>query len=98
MKALNILIASTAFLMANIALAKGLPNKGVTKQNVIANYGKPIKKHARIGKPPITRWVYSDFEVVFEYNHVVHAYQRLSEIDNLPPSEWAPRNTLKTRK
>lgn len=91
-------MASTALLLTNVAVAQNMPTKGATKQMVMANYGQPIKKHARVGKPPITRWVYSDFEVVFEYNHVIHAYQRLNEIDNLPPSQWAPRSTLKTRR
>lgn len=98
MKAFKLLLASTALLATSVGFAQNMPAKGVTKQNVITDYGQPITKQAQVGKPPITRWIYPEFEVVFEYNHVIHAYQRLSEIDNLSPSEWAPRSTLKTKK
>ena len=42
-------------------------------------FGAPIKKVAAVGKPPITRWVYSDYTVVFEYKHVVQSVRLLNE-------------------
>lgn len=98
MKGITFLIASIALSATSFCFAQDIPTKGVSKKHVAAHYGQPVKKHASIGKPPISRWVYPDFEVVFEYNHVVHAYQRLNEIDSLDPSEYAPRSALRTQK
>ena len=39
---------------------------------VINELGEPTTRFAAIGKPPITRWVYPDRTVFFEYSHVIH--------------------------
>lgn len=49
------------------------PTRGMSKAQVEARYGAPSEKVAAVGNPPISRWVYPDFVVYFEYNHVVHA-------------------------
>ena len=36
-------------------------------------FGAPTERYAPVGQPPITRWVYGDKVVYFEYDHVVHA-------------------------
>jgi hypothetical protein len=36
-------------------------------------FGAPTERVAAVGQPPITRWVYADKIVFFEYDHVVHA-------------------------
>ena len=49
------------------------PTRGMTMAEVTARFGEPAKKIAAVGKPPISRWEYPGFIVVFEYDHVVHA-------------------------
>lgn len=61
--------------------AATLPAKGMSKSGVVASYGEPARKHASVGggsahQPPITRWDYEGFVVVFENGHVVDAVQK----------------------
>jgi len=49
------------------------PTRGMTMAEVTAKFGEPATKRAAVGKPPITRWEYPGFVVVFEYDHVVDA-------------------------
>ncbi len=48
------------------------PRRGMTKDKVQNELGKPLEIVAPIGKPPISRWVYRDRIVYFEYSSVVH--------------------------
>lgn len=50
-----------------------LPVKGLSMEQVMANFGGPLEKITPVGKPPITRWVYRNYTVYFEYGYVVHA-------------------------
>ena len=50
-----------------------LPVKGMTMDQVGAQFGQPLEKTAPVGKPPITRWIYRNYTVYFEYTYVVHA-------------------------
>ena len=50
-----------------------LPTAGISKDRVTAGWGEPASKIAAVGEPPISRWVYGNFVVYFEYDHVVHA-------------------------
>ncbi len=52
------------------------PKRGMSMQAVEAEYGKAMKIHPTTGKPPITRWDYSDFSVYFESNFVIHTVHR----------------------
>jgi len=36
-------------------------------------FGTPRTKYDEVGDPPITRWVYPDFTVYFEYQYVINA-------------------------
>jgi hypothetical protein len=45
-------------------------------ENVEHVFGTPLEKDGAVGKPPITRWVYSDYVVYFEYNLVLHAVMK----------------------
>lgn len=54
-------------------LALELPVKGMTMREVEAKFGIPRNIVDAVGEPPITRWLYDDFTVYFEYRHVVHA-------------------------
>jgi hypothetical protein len=52
------------------------PPRGTSMAAVEARFGAPSERHAPVGQPPITRWVYPSFVVFFEYSHVVHAVTR----------------------
>jgi len=54
------------------------PDKGMSMSQVVAKYGQPTAKHGTVGgaskfQPPITRWDYPAFSVVFERDHVIDA-------------------------
>ena len=49
------------------------PARGTSMAQVERQFGAPAERHAAVGQPPITRWVYADKVVYFEYEHVVHA-------------------------
>jgi hypothetical protein len=49
------------------------PGRGQSMAQVEQQFGAPAERFAPVGQPPITRWVYADKIVYFEYNHVVHA-------------------------
>jgi hypothetical protein len=50
-----------------------LPGRGMTKEQVEERFGSPSEKEFPVGDPPITRWIYGNFTVYFEYNTVLHA-------------------------
>ena len=47
------------------------PKRGSTMGDVEKRFGAPVDKHATVGQPPITRWDYNGFAVVFERDRVV---------------------------
>ncbi|MGC8518364.1 MAG: hypothetical protein ACP5P4_07510 [Steroidobacteraceae bacterium] len=49
------------------------PHRSQTMRQVEQRFGRPEKRYAAVGRPPITRWDYRNFSVFFEYNRVVHA-------------------------
>ena len=49
------------------------PTRGMTQASVESKYGSPVSIEAAVGEPPISRWVYADFVVFFEYDRVIHA-------------------------
>jgi hypothetical protein len=49
------------------------PGRGMTMSQVEKQFGAPSERFAAVGQPPITRWIYPDKVVYFEYDHVVHA-------------------------
>jgi hypothetical protein len=49
------------------------PVRGMSMAQVEKQFGAPTERYAPVGQPPITRWVYPDKIVYFEYEHVVHA-------------------------
>ena len=56
--------------------AASLPVRGMNMANVEHIFGAPQEKDAAVGKPPITRWVYPDYVVYFEYNLVLHTVMK----------------------
>jgi hypothetical protein len=49
------------------------PTRGMTKLQVEKRYGKPLKKHPAVGKPPISSWDYPGYTVYFENQFVLHS-------------------------
>jgi len=61
------------------------PKKGTIMSTVESQYGTPQDKSGPVGNPPITSWVYDQFTVYFEYQHVIHAVvNRASEYETRP--------------
>jgi hypothetical protein len=58
---------------APAASTAGTPSRGMTMGQVERQFGAPAERYAPVGQPPITRWVYPDKVVYFEFDHVVHA-------------------------
>jgi len=52
------------------------PRRGMTMDRVQNEFGQPIAISDSVGKPPITRWTYSDRIVFFEYSSVLHVVPR----------------------
>lgn len=49
-----------------------LPAKGMSMAQVENDFGAPNQKMAPVGEPPISRWIYGDYTVYFEYKYVIH--------------------------
>ena len=49
------------------------PQRGSTMTAVEAKFGAPSNKSSPVGNPPITKWFYPTFVVVFENDKVLHA-------------------------
>ncbi len=50
-----------------------MPTRGMTMQQVEAQFGQPREKLPAVGEPPITRWRYDRYSVYFERRHVIHS-------------------------
>lgn len=48
------------------------PRRGEVMDSVERRFGEPRDVKGPVGDPPITRWQYADFEVVFEEDTVIH--------------------------
>ncbi|MBX2807065.1 MAG: hypothetical protein KTR20_00405 [Cellvibrionaceae bacterium] len=54
------------------------PRQGMSKTQVEQQFGQPQRREDAVGHPPISSWVYKDFTVYFEHQHVIHSVLRLS--------------------
>ena len=54
-------------------MTMSLPAKGMSMRQVERDFGMPEQKMAPVGDPPISRWVYRDYTVYFEYKYVIHS-------------------------
>jgi hypothetical protein len=73
------------------------PDKGMSMTQVHAKYGEPTGKHPPVGgaskfQPPITRWDYPQFSVVFEHDHVIDAVVPEQPAKIYPTEELKPVN------
>ncbi len=50
-----------------------MPIRGMDMDQVRAYYGAPQHIKSAVGQPPITRWVYPEYTVYFEYRQVIHS-------------------------
>ncbi len=74
-----LLMAVTAPAVADVLLIeevrermrRDLPENGMTIEAVEQRYGVPVNRSGPVGDPPITRWVYDDYSVYFEYDLVI---------------------------
>ena len=65
------------------AVLAQLPKRGSLMDSVQAEFGTPVVVSPAVGEPPITRWQYETFTVIFEYEHVVHAFPRNNAVETL---------------
>jgi hypothetical protein len=49
------------------------PQRGSTMTAVEEKFGAPSNKSSAVGNPPITKWYYPNFVVVFENDKVLHS-------------------------
>lgn len=49
------------------------PVRGMSMAQVEQQFGRAEQQGLAVGEPPITRWVYNDFIVFFEFNTVIHS-------------------------
>lgn len=54
-------------------MKRDLPGNGLSRSEVERRYGAPAERRAPVGDPPITRWVYEDYSVYFEYDLVIES-------------------------
>lgn len=56
-----------------------MPARGMSMERVQSRFGAPLSVSGPIGEPPITRWDYRDFVVVFEHHLVIHSVERSAQ-------------------
>lgn len=77
--ALSIMALSIFAMNSTTAFALDAPRAGTSKANVESKYGAPEKKSTAVGQPPISNWVYPEFTVYFEFDHVIHAVAKSAD-------------------
>ncbi len=80
----NWILLPALLLVTSFVTAADLPPQGMTMAKVQKTFGAPVKKVAAVGKPPITRWVYPDYTVIFEYKHVVQSVRLVGSNKAVP--------------
>ncbi len=71
--------------------AHSQPARGSSMDTVRAHFGDPQAAGAAVGEPPITRWVYPEFTVYFEYDKVINTVVHRATAHELGPKP-APSN------
>ena len=71
-------MADTLDIRDNSADGMDMPRRGLTMATVEERYGAPTRVLAAVGDPPITRWVYPEYTVYFEYERVIEPVKRTS--------------------
>ena len=72
--------SADSLLIENTMRGKSLaaPTRGLSMAQVERRYGSPVQKMPTVGggsaqQPPINRWRYANYTVVFERNRVIHS-------------------------
>ena len=55
------------------------PKRGQSEAKVLKLFGEPIKRHPARGKPPISKWDFPQFTVVFESGYVIHTVVKTND-------------------
>lgn len=63
-----------------------VPSSGLSKAQVEARYGAPVKTMGPIGEPPIYVWDYEQFTVYFESDAVIHSVVKFRPQGKSPSS------------
>ena len=97
---IRMLLAVALALPLTTVTAASLPERGMSKDTVRQQFGRPDEQRAAVGTPPISRWIYKDFTVYFEGDHTIHAVAHArpapapvsppparATVDELPPIE-----------
>ncbi len=66
-------ITDPSYEVANDPTGIVRPSRGMSMAQVKQQFGEPQSTQPAVGQPPITRWEYKKFEVVFEYDKVIHS-------------------------
>jgi outer membrane protein assembly factor BamE (lipoprotein component of BamABCDE complex) len=61
------------------------PERGMTKNQVINQFGEPLLKKDPVGEPPITVWNYQKFTVYFERRWVINSVVNKANTDEKGP-------------
>lgn len=61
------------------AAKTAMPARGMSMERVQTRFGAPLSVSGPIGDPPITRWDYQDFVVVFEHRLVIHSVEKSAQ-------------------
>jgi hypothetical protein len=72
------------------------PKRGSTMSEVEKRFGAPVSRHATVGgnsphQPPITRWDYNSFSVVFERDRVIDTVVTGGDSSASPSPEQSQR-------
>ncbi len=67
-----------------------LPGRGMAMTEVLEKFGEPQARQPEVGEPPITRWVYPNYVVIFEYQYVIHSLTTNKPIGFMPPKPAEP--------
>ena len=89
MKKLLLILSMTLLCTSTISLAQTLsipsydipnsnegilrPTHGMSMTTVSQQFGQAESESEAVGSPPITKWLYPEFVVYFEYSHVIHS-------------------------
>lgn len=68
--------AETLNMPADTSEAMQVPTRGMSMAAVERRFGSPQAKLAPVGEPPISRWIYRDYKVFFEHQHVIHTVKK----------------------
>ncbi len=71
--AVNAVLAFSISLFFHSANVAATPIIGATMDEVEKQRGAPVQMIPPVGKPPITRWVYNDYTLYFEYEIVIQS-------------------------